>query len=152
MNNLQTGQALQNRYASQPFSDAQNQAYQNQANQSAYMRAAVPSLLGQMTGQQLGFDRGNPNARPQAFDFNKASDAGNQGLLAMLSRAPQAAVNLNPAQQQQAGTFTQQTQSANPADQYMSILRAGMTPEQLAKAGMDPMAGMNGGYGIPRHE
>jgi hypothetical protein len=160
MNNLQTGQAMQNRYAAQPFSDAQNQAYQNQSNQSAYMGALVPSLLGQMSGQQVGFDRSNPNARPTAFDFNGANQAGQaaaaqneaqrqQGLLAMLSRQQQAPVNLNPAPAAAApaGTFVQQVQSQNPLDQYNSLLRVGKTPEQLAQAGIDPMAGMNGSYG-----
>jgi hypothetical protein len=157
MNNLQTGQNLQNRYAAQPFSDLQNQAYQNQSNQSAYMGALVPSLLGQMSGQQVGFDRSNPNARPQAFDFNGANQAGQaaaaqnqQGLLAMLSRQQQAApLNLNPAPAAAApaGDFTQQVQSQNPLDQYNSLLRVGKSPEQLAYEGIDPMAGMNGGYG-----
>jgi hypothetical protein len=160
MNNLQTGQALQNRYAAQPFSDAQNQAYQNQSNQSAYMGALVPSLLGQMSGQQVGFDRSNPNARPQAFNFNGADQAGQaaaaqneaqrqQGLLAMLSRQQQAPVNLNPAPAAAApaGDFTQQVQSQNPLDQYNSLLRVSMSPWQMSQNGIDPMAGMNGSYG-----
>jgi hypothetical protein len=160
MNNLQTGQALQSRYAAQPFSDAQNQAYQNQSNQSAYMGALVPSLLGQMSGQQVGFDRSNPNARPQAFNFNGADQAGQaaaaqneaqrqQGLLAMLSRQQQAPVNLNPAPAAAApaGDFTQQVQSQNPLDQYNSLLRVSMSPWQMSQNGIDPMAGMNGSYG-----
>jgi hypothetical protein len=157
MNNLQTGQNLQNRYAAQPFSDAQNQAYQNQSNQSAYMGALVPSLLGQMSGQQVGFDRSNPNARPTAFDFNGANQAGQaaaaqnqQGLLAMLARQQQQApVNLNPAPAaaEPAGNFVQQTQSQNPLDQYNSLLRVGMSPWQMSQNGVDPMAGMNGSYG-----
>ena len=158
MNNLQTGQALQNRYAAQPFSDAQNQAYQRAANQTAYMGAAVPSLLGQLSGQQLGFDRSNPNARPQAFNFDgvmsaakagQAAAAGQQGLLGMLTNSPAPTLNLNPAPAAAApaGDFHQQVQSSNPLDQYNSLLRVGKTPEQLAQAGIDPMAGMNGSYG-----
>lgn len=126
MNNLQTGQNLQNRYTAQPFSDMQNQAYQNQGNQSAYMRAAVPSLLAQLTGPgtQLGYDRNNPNAKPTPFDFNglvSASNAGNeavsaaqgqrQGLLAMLNSAPSSTpLNLNPAPAapKEPGSFVQQ--------------------------------------------
>lgn len=103
MNNLQQGQALQQAYRDQPFSALQNQAYQNQANQSAYMRAAVPSLLGQISGQQVGFDRSNPNARPTAFNFDglvSAAKAGqdaaqSQGLLSMLNSAPSNTLNLN---------------------------------------------------------
>lgn len=165
INNLQTGQALQNRYAAQPFSDQQQQAYQNQNNQSAYMRAAVPSLLGQIQSQQVGFDRSNPNARPNAFSFDGLLSAARdgsqavqaqqpaqpqgQGLLSMLTSAPSSApLNLNPAPAPAAvGDFHQQTQSTNPADQYMSILRATMTPEQFTKNGWDANAGMNGSYG-----
>lgn len=123
MNNLVQGQNLQNAYTAQPFSNLQNQAYANQANQSAYMRAAVPSLLGQISGQQVGFDRSNPNARPNAFSFDglmsaaRAGQAGAQqsGLLGMLSggagangnpaaNTPQVAPPAAPAQ----GAFTQQ--------------------------------------------
>jgi hypothetical protein len=152
MNNLQTGQNLQNRYAAQPFSDQQNQAYQNQANQASYMRGLVPSLLGQISGQQVGYDRSNPNARPTAFNFNGVGGAGgggSGGLLGMLNSAPSAALNLNPtpAAAAPAGTFVQQVQSQNPLDQYNSLMRVGMNPTQLAQSGMDPMAGMNGSYG-----
>lgn len=105
MGNAITGQNLQNAYTSQPFSGLQNQAYANQNNQSAYMRAAVPSLLGQISGQQVGFDRSNPNARPNAFSFdglmaaNKAGQGAAQqqqaGLLSMLNAGQGA--NTNPA-------------------------------------------------------
>jgi hypothetical protein len=95
LNNLAQGQKLQDAYTAQPFSDAQNQAYANQNNQSAYMRALVPSLLGQMSGQQVGYDRSNPNARPAAFNFNGAGNGagggGAGGLLGMLAQAPMAA-------------------------------------------------------------
>jgi hypothetical protein len=101
--NLNRGQELQTAYQNQPFSALQNQAYQNQGNQSAYMRAAVPSLLGQISNQQVGFDRSNPNARPNAFSFDglmSAAGAGQQaqqgqGLLSMLNSAPSGAANLN---------------------------------------------------------
>lgn len=94
MDNLAQGQQLQNQYRDQPFNPQQQQAYQNQANQSAYMRAAVPNLLRQMQGQQVGFDRSNPNVRPEAFNWDgllSASKAGSQGLLDMLNS--QAAIN-----------------------------------------------------------
>ncbi len=118
--NLAAGQTLQNAYTAQPFSNLQNQAYQNQNNQSAYMHGLVPSLLGQISGQQVGFDRNNPNARPTAFNFGAADAAGQQaqasapqglGLLNMASSN----MNLNantpqiqrPAPAQQ-GTFVDQ--------------------------------------------
>lgn len=83
MSNLVSGQNLQNAYAAQPFSAMQNTAYNNQANQSAYMRALVPDLLGQVSGQTLGFDRSKPNARPNAFNF--AGEGTMKGLLAQMA-------------------------------------------------------------------
>ncbi len=120
MNNLMQGQTLQNAYTAQPFSALQNQAYQNQNNQSAYMHGLVPNLLGQISGQQVGFDRNNPNARPTAFNFGAADAAGQQAQasapqgLGLLNMAP-ATLNLNantpqiqqPAPAQQ-GTFVDQ--------------------------------------------
>jgi len=102
MGNAIAGQNLQTAYTNQPFSALQNQAYANQNNQSAYMRAAVPSLLGQISGQQVGFDRSNPNLRPNAFNFNglTAANAAGQGaaqqqagLLAMLNAGQGANTN-----------------------------------------------------------
>lgn len=89
MNNLQQGQNLQNAYTAQPFSQLQNDAYTNQGNQSAYMRQAIPSLLGQIGSQQVGFDRNNPNARPTAFNFNGAAQAGQQGQATYQAQQPQ---------------------------------------------------------------
>jgi hypothetical protein len=102
MDNLAQGQRLQTAYQNQPFNALQQQAYGNQANQSAYMHGVVPSLLGQISGQQVGFDRSNPNARPTAFNFGAANAAGQQavanqpqgGLLSLLNSAP-APMNLN---------------------------------------------------------
>src|SRR6476659_8253107 len=82
MNNLASGQRLQSQYEAQPFNAQQQQAFQNQANQGAYMRAAVPSLLRQMQGQQVGFDRSNPNARPAAFNWDGLLSAAKDGQAA----------------------------------------------------------------------
>lgn len=110
MNNLMQGQALQNAYTAQPFSNAQNQAYNNQGNQSAYMRALVPDLLGQISGQKLGFDRSNQNARPNAFNF-----AGNDNIKGLLANMASGANNASPmqntpqvAQNTDNGSFMQQ--------------------------------------------
>jgi len=125
LNNAVSGQNLQNAYTAQPFSALQNQAYANQNNQSAYMRAAVPLLLGQISGQQVGFDRSNPNARPNAFSFdglmsaNKAGQGAAQqqqaGLLAMLNAGQGANTNpaantpqVAPPKPPEEGTFIQQ--------------------------------------------
>lgn len=93
MSNLMQGQNLQNAYTAQPFSNAQNQAYNNQGNQSAYMRALVPDLLGQIGGQQVGFDRSNQNARPSAFNF-----AGNDNIKGLLANMASGANNASPMQ------------------------------------------------------
>lgn len=115
MNNLVQGQNLQNAYTAQPFSNLQNQAYNNQGNQSAYMRALVPDLLGQISGQKLGFDRSNQNARPNAFNF--ASDGTIKGLLAQMANG---ANNGSPMQNtpqpqtpQDDGSFMQQSDQLN---------------------------------------
>lgn len=75
LNNLVQGQALQNQYTQNPFNSQQQAAYGRMGNQTAYMGGLVPSLLGQLSGQQLGYNRSNPNARPQAFNFD-----GNTGM------------------------------------------------------------------------
>lgn len=70
------GQDLSSFYTDNPFNQAQINAYGNMANQGQYMRSLVPGLLGQVSGQPLAFDPGNPMARPQAFQFG-----GSGGLL-----------------------------------------------------------------------
>lgn len=92
-NLLAQGQTLNDQYTATPFNAQQQQAYGNMANQSAYMQQLTPSLLSQLSGQQIGYDRNNPTARPQSFNFNgllggsgggTAQQGGNQGLLSML--------------------------------------------------------------------
>lgn len=105
---LTQGQTLNDQYTKQPFSAQQQAAYQNQYGQSDYMRQLVPSLLGQLSGQQLGYDKNNPDARPQAFNFaglmgNNAPNLNQTGLL-----NPQMAQAPAPAPVQQAPSpFTQ---------------------------------------------
>lgn len=70
LQNIAAGQALQTQYQNQPFSPEQQAAIRNQYGQSDYMRSLVPSLLGQIGQQQVGFDRSNPNARPAAWDWS----------------------------------------------------------------------------------
>lgn len=68
-NLLAQGQTLNDQYTATPFNAQQQQAFGNMANQSAYMQQLTPSLLSQLSGQQTGYDRNNPTARPQAFNF-----------------------------------------------------------------------------------
>lgn len=69
-NMAQQGSDLNARYQATPFNQQQQQAFANQYAQSDYMRGLVPSLLGQIQGQQLGFDSSNPTAKPTAFNWD----------------------------------------------------------------------------------
>lgn len=129
--NMTSGQALQNQYAQTPFNAQQLGAYQNLGNQTNYMNALTPSLLGQISGQQVGFNRANPDAKPNAYNFN---GTGNAGLLGMLSNpasgstsaANPAPVAPAPAAPAQVG-FTQDSMSG-PASAWMKAM--GATPTQ----------------------
>jgi len=70
LSNMTQGQALQDRYTAQPFSPRQQAAYDNSYALTDYGRDLVPSLLGQIQGQQVGFDKSNPTAKPKAWDWN----------------------------------------------------------------------------------
>jgi hypothetical protein len=85
---LAQGQGLNDQYTAQPFSAQQQAAYNNQYGQSDYMRQLVPALLGQMSGQQVGFDRNNPTARPQGFNFNGLLGGPNLNQQGLLAPAP----------------------------------------------------------------
>lgn len=101
---LGQGQALNDQYAAQPFSAQQQAAYQNQYGQSDYMRQLIPGLLGQLSGQQVGFDKSNPTARVKGYDFGGGLLGPNLHQAGLLNAAPVAA----PAQQAQAASpFTQ---------------------------------------------
>lgn len=79
-NNLLLGQQMQGDYLAQPISAKQQQATDNQYALSDYMRGAVPSLLGQMQAQPLGYDKTNPTAKAKAFDWSLAGTGGVNGL------------------------------------------------------------------------
>lgn len=66
--NLQTGQALQNQYAQNPFNGQQIAAYNNLASGNDYINRLVPGLLQQMS-QPVAFNRNNPSAMPSPFSF-----------------------------------------------------------------------------------
>lgn len=87
---LNQAYGLQQQYAQNPFSPAQQAAYGNQAQLSDYGRQVVPSLLGQLSSQPLGYDKNNPNARPEAFDWKSALLAQPRSVAAAPA-APQAA-------------------------------------------------------------
>ena len=109
-NNIKTGQSLQDQYAATPFNSQQLGAHGALSGQTAYMNGLIPSLLGQLGTQSPGFDRHNPHAQPQAFNFNgmggSASQAAqpsagpNPGLLGMLGASGGSGYSsaANPAQ------------------------------------------------------
>jgi hypothetical protein len=66
--NIADGQALQNYYKQNPFSQAQQNAYGNSQALSDSFRSVMPGLNKQMSSTQY-FDRSNPLARPQSFNF-----------------------------------------------------------------------------------
>lgn len=162
MNNMVQGQNLQNRYAANPFNAQQQQAYQNQANQSAYMRAAVPSLLRQIQGQQVGFDRSNPNARPNAFSFDgllaaakdgQAGAAAQQGgLLDMLNGGGAVNSSLTPLaeapKKEEDKQLIQQDMGYTP--QQQRLLDAGLNPYMMGYT-QTVQSGINGGLGNGRY-
>lgn len=78
--NLKSGQALQNYYTANPFSAAQQGAYNNSFNLSNAYRSALPGLLSQM--QSSGFDPTNPLQKPKGYDFSQLAGAlgGNLGF------------------------------------------------------------------------
>jgi hypothetical protein len=80
--NVVKGMALQQQYASNPFSRNQTAAYENQYGLSDYARTLVPSLLGQFQDQPLGFDPSNPSAKPKAFDWGDTGLLQGKSLLA----------------------------------------------------------------------
>ena len=141
-NNMTSGQALQNQYTQTPFNAQQLGAHQALAGQTGYMNALVPSLLGQISSQPVGFDRSNPNARPTAYNFNGTGSntgSGSGGLLGMLSNpAPAATSAANPpppaAAPAQANDFVQQGYNVN----------------SEGTNNMDPNAYTAGGAGGPR--
>lgn len=79
--NIATGQGLQDHYQRNPFSPMQQQAYNNQFANSDYARQLTGSVMGQMNNFRP-FDRSNPRARPQSYQFPamQRSGAANMGL------------------------------------------------------------------------
>jgi len=97
---LQTA-TLQPQYAAMPFNQQQLAAINNQFGLSDYARSLVPQLLGQMQSQPLGFDRNNPTARPQAYNWGLAGDnpLNSRGLLS--AQNDQAAIDAQDQQETQ---------------------------------------------------
>jgi hypothetical protein len=109
LTNALQGIEMQGRYQAQPFSPQQQAAYDNSYAQSDYMRDLVPSLLGQMQQQPVGFDPANPLARPKAWDWNAmgGGSGGGLGQRSVLDAKPDPAP-AQAAQESPLGQFIQQ--------------------------------------------
>lgn len=120
LNNAVQGQNLQQQLMATPFSAQQQAAYNNSYGLGDYMRSAVPSLLGQLSGQQVGFDRSNQNARPQAWNWNAptVSGAPNIRQQSVLDAQPVAAPAAAPAAPK--NDFVQQGYADPYFDKYMA--------------------------------
>ena len=98
--NLTTGQNLQNYYQKNPFNDQQMSGYGNLASGADYLNRLTPSLLQQFS-QPTGFDRNNPQARPNPLNFNAPSVSPQMAQAyggQMQMSAPSSHMNLNTSQ------------------------------------------------------
>lgn len=118
LRNLVQGQALQDQYTAQPFSPKQQAAYDNSYAQSDYMRQLVPSLLGQMGNQGVGFDANNPLAKPKAWDWTAGLGSGAPNLGPQSVGGAQATPSAAPPAQQ-GGDFMQQGYGDPQLEKYM---------------------------------
>lgn len=80
LGNVNTGQNLENAYLTSPQSSQQQAATQSIYGQDAYMQSLIPSLLGQLQSQPLGYTPGS-NAAQTPFNFNASGGATIPGLL-----------------------------------------------------------------------
>ncbi|WP_431107575.1 hypothetical protein [Variovorax paradoxus] len=117
LQNIMQGQSLQNQYTAKPFSAQQEAAYDNSYALNDYVRELVPGLLGQLGGQQVGFDKTKPNARPDAWNWSGllSDNAPDLGQQSVRNARPAAAPADAPAKQG-GGDFLQQEEVLNGAN------------------------------------
>jgi hypothetical protein len=148
LQNLQSGQALQQQYADRPFSARQLAAYDQSYAQGDAMRSLVPSLLGQLQGQPVGFDKNNRSARPKAWDWDSFIKSLGEGGSVRNAQEPAAA----PVVKESPG-FTQQDMGYTALQQ--SLLDSGrnpfMTGYGVAIGGQPGGSGVTGGFGSYRY-
>lgn len=118
LQNIAGGQALQDKYTAQPFSAQQTAAYNNQYGLNDYARTLFPNLLGQISSQQVGFDRSNPSARPMGYNFGVGGATGlggtgsglmpNLGQTSLMSAAPAPTAAAPAPTESPLGSFLQQ--------------------------------------------
>ncbi|MET3390636.1 hypothetical protein ABIC33_001259 [Variovorax sp. 1140] len=123
LSNIVSGMNIQNGLTANPFSPQQQAAYDNSYALNDYMRNLVPSLLGQIGGQQVGFDPNNPDARPKAWNWAGLLSEGdpNLGQRSVLNaKPPAAAADTTP---KQSDNFMQQ------GDVLNGMNRTGQNPD-----------------------
>lgn len=115
LSNAMTGIGLQGQYQAQPFSPQQQAAYDNSYAQGDYMRELVPSLLGQLGGQPVGFDPANPTARQNPWDWSLTGKGGapNMNQRSVLGAKPPPAPAAAPKEESPLGAFMQQNDVLN---------------------------------------
>lgn len=62
------GQNMQGQYQAHPFNNLQQVGYGNLLQGNDYINQMTPGLLAQFS-QPTGYDRNNPRAKPQAYQF-----------------------------------------------------------------------------------
>ncbi|WP_146039393.1 MULTISPECIES: hypothetical protein [unclassified Variovorax] len=140
MQNLAQGQAMQSQMLANPFSSQQDAAYDNQFALSDYGRTLVPSLLDQLGGQPVGFDKNNRSARPKAWDWKATAEGLGQRPIADVTDPV-------PAPKTDERKFVQQDMGYTPQQQY--LLDSGRSPWLMGETQMSLGAGNrgNGSYG-----
>lgn len=95
--NINSGQALQQYYQNNPFSQAQQAAYTNQFKQGADVRSTLPGIFNQMSSNAM-FDRSNPTkaVNPLNFGLNTSLGTVSQGAQAPTALVDPAALFTNP--------------------------------------------------------
>lgn len=153
---------LQGSYMSQPFNSQQQAAANNIFAQSDYMRNLVPGLLAQLQLQPMGYDRSNPSARPQSWDWTglmrSSADTAQQGIGLLSNSANNSMVRAQQeAEAKAAAAAAAQPQQQSPVSQAFTqaylppgmaavtnttykALGGALSPERMQASG-------NGGYG-----
>lgn len=108
---LGQGQNLQSYYQNNPFNSIQQGAYQNLLSGNDYINQMMPGLLSQMS-QPVGFDRSNPHAKPQAYQFPAMQQ---MPQMAGLLNNPSAPVSMNRTQNPYANGLMPTAPAAAPA-------------------------------------
>lgn len=123
---LDRGANMSQVYEANPFNAQQKQAFSNGYGLSDYARTLVPSLLGQMQQQPLGYDPKNPTAKAKAYDW------GGNDLISMLTGGSMSQANTDQAAKDKAA------QAARDAEWLRRNAAAKPAAATAQPAGMEP--------------